>query len=188
MEVLLYIGFAAIVGYALIKLGMYIYRPFGVQKFYEKIDNLYKIVSIKAEKDIKEEFDLLDQWRSEDEDCKYSAALRSYTEEEILKRIENVKNNKEHELQVHDKFLRCIERFGMNFNKPTEMAEYMTAYYRYLTASRDYFYQIRMGSTLYPYWSLEEMKERDAVMYEMRKKYKIIIEQCEIKLDRLLLL
>ena len=61
MEVLLYIGFAAIVGYALIKLGMYIYRPFGVQKFYEKIDNLYKIVSIKAEKDIKEEFDLLDQ-------------------------------------------------------------------------------------------------------------------------------
>lgn len=180
MKILLFSIIIVILVYLLIKLCLYVYRPFFLSKTFTTIEQMYKRVQIAAEKDISLAFEDLKEWRSGDR-----VVIGLYSEDEIMERINAAKAAKSHEEEVYDKFLRLKERFILNHDK---LSESIIVYQRYLNVRLQ---QRQMAASAGAYATARAVSfdEARAVSKEIMtafKEIKIVLDESERKLDILL--
>lgn len=180
MNIVIYICLSLTALYLLAKFALYIYRPFGVQKFYNKIDELYEKLLTFSDKDINNTQDRLGALRNKGHKD-HDKISTWHKEEDLIEEAEQNRKAKEHEEEVYNMYLRCRERYGMNFKNPDKMTEYIGAYYRYLTVSCTYrrIYEMRMNSFMLHACDSDEMKKE-------YNEFKISTEECIRKLNTLL--
>lgn len=124
MKAPLFIIASVVVAYFVLKLYLYIYRPFVLSKAFREIDNMYNNLLDAVGKDVNSAIEDYRKWQSGD---KVLRDLR--TEEEIIKSVDTAKGAKIHEEELHDKFLQVRERFIGDHKK---LSEGIVAYRRYL--------------------------------------------------------
>ena len=173
MKLLLIIIFAGGVVYVLLKLCLYIYRPFFLSKIYREIDKMYQSLMTATEKDVRSRVNDLEKWHAGD---KVITTLSS--KEDLIANIKAAEVAKTHEEEVHGKFLRLNERFRQD---PDKLSDSIVAYRRYL--------EVRLK------------QEQDATVFVVAmntgamsfdefaaaaKETKMVLEEIERKLDILL--
>lgn len=124
MDLLLKIIIGGCIAYALLKLSLYIYRPFFLSKTFREIDEIYNKLLTATEKDISSATKDLEKWRSGDK-----VRIDFHTEDEWIEILNSARKVKSHEEEVHEKYLRLKERF---ISKPAKLSESIVAYKRYL--------------------------------------------------------
>jgi hypothetical protein len=124
MDLLLKFIIGGCIAYALLKLSLYIYRPFFLSKTFREIDEIYDKLLNATEKDISSATKDLEKWRSGDK-----VTIDFHTEDELIEILNSAKRVKAHEQEVREKFMRLKERFLSN---PAKLSELIVAYKRYL--------------------------------------------------------
>jgi len=124
LKTLLFIIIAGILVYLLLRLCLYLYRPFFLSKTFREIEQTYNRLLTVAEKDVGSAVENLGKWQSGDK------VIRTmWTEDEIKESINAAKAARAHEEEVYGKFLRLRERFLHN---PDKLSESIVTYQRYL--------------------------------------------------------
>ena len=171
LKLLLFIVIAGALIYLLFKLFLYLYRPFFLAKTFRKIDQMYNRLLTNADKTIDEWIEGLEAWRSDE----VAARIAYHSEDELIKNLNNAKEDKTHEEEVYGKFSRCRERF---VNNPSKLSESIVAYQRYL--------ETRLKLIEYPEIFVMAGPSREMNFDEMmavKKEAMIVLEENERKLD-----
>ena len=124
MKIILLIVIAGIVLYFLLKLCLYLLRPFFLSKALREIDQIYNNTLAYIDKDLNLATENYNNWHKGDAITRCGS-----TEEEITNRLNYIKKEKEHEKEVYKKFFRLNERFSRNHDK---LSESIIAYRKYL--------------------------------------------------------
>ena len=168
-----FIIIAGVLLYLFIKFCLYLYRPFFLSRTFREIEQKYNRLLAAVEKDIASALDDLRQWRSGD------AVLKTMsTEERIMERVNIAKQDKAHEEEVHEKFLRLKDCFVLNYEK---LAESIVVYRRYLDVrlKRNQDAAMFADAVSLGVMSLDEMMAAG-------QETMIVLEENERKLDLLL--
>ena len=124
MNLLLIVVLSGTAIYFLLKIGLYIYRPFLVAKLVRDIQSKYDKLQVMFNKDIELAVENLKQWESGDKVIKLS-----YRESELKENIIKANASKIHNQKVNEKFIRLRERFIGN---PKSLSDAIASYKRYL--------------------------------------------------------
>ena len=178
---------ALIVGaliYFFLKIFLLIYRPFGINRYLRQLEEKYNNLLSMEKKDIDSAIEDLRSWNSGDK----KTGIPNY-EESTKERLHFAKTSKEHEEEVHRKFLKLRERFISDYPK---MGEVIVAYQRYLDLKLTQRQRARLAGMTFGSnaKNLEEgfearIKHWDKIATEALD-LKAIIEEAERKLDMLL--
>jgi hypothetical protein len=122
LKLLLFFVIAGVSVYLLLKLCLYLYRPFFLSKTFREIDDMYSKLVAEVENDVNAAIEDYSKWQSGD---KVLRTMR--TKEEIIKSVDTAKGAKAHEEELHEKFLRVRERFIGDTKK---LSEAIVAYRR----------------------------------------------------------
>ena len=124
MKLLLPILIAGGVLYFLIKIGLFLLRPFFLAKILEEIEQLYTETQAVFVKDLEQAIENSKRWRAND---KILRILSS--EKDFEARIQDAQAADRYNKDVHEKFIRLKERFIQN---PSQLADSIVVYKRYL--------------------------------------------------------
>ena len=164
---IIYIVLAVVILYGLAKVFMYIYRPYGMQKLVFQVDDRFNNLLSKCQKDI-------DFWVEQLED----KMSRISTDDEIKENLHNAQTAKDKQEGVYHKFLKLKERYRTDYLK---LAEVINASNRYLDLKENQQRQASMAGKFLEH----DIKSIDDIMSEA-KKFQVILEEAEKKLDTLL--
>ena len=169
METFVFIIIAGISAYLLLKLCLYIYRPFFLSKTLAGIEQEYNKLIAAVDKEIAEDLERLE---------KVQSGEGGGSEDLITENIKDVKTEKAHQEQVHEKFLRLKERFNRDYGK---LSESIAAYQRYLDLKLEQSYNARyfVNAVISGTVSHDEFESS-------ARKMGIALEECERKFDVLL--
>jgi hypothetical protein len=173
LKTLLFIIIAGILVYLLLRLCLYLYRPFFLSKTFREIEQTYNRLLTVAEKDVGSAVENFGKWQSGDK------VIRTmWTEDEIKESINAAKAARAHEEEVYGKFLRLRERYALN---PKQLSESIVAYRRYLQVRFQHYENAMLceSAVTSGAFSFDEMMAA-------RKEAMIILEENERKLDILL--
>jgi len=173
LKVPLFIVIAGISAYLVLKLCLYIYRPFFLSKAFREIDEMYNNLLATLDNDVGSAIDDYSKWRSRNEVVK---TFR--TEEEIAESVNTAKRAKAHEEEVHEKFLRLRERF---IGDPKKLSESIVAYRRYLGVKLKQY----QDATVFANAGISGAVSFDEMMAAARETM-VILEENEKKMDILL--
>ena len=124
MNILIILVLAGFAIYFLIKVGLYIYRPFYFQKTISNIEAQHNKLLARLNKDIDIAVENYNKWQSDD---KVILALNSA--DELKGRINEAMASKKHAQEVNEKFIRLRERSIGNYKK---LADAILWYKRHL--------------------------------------------------------
>jgi len=171
---LLFIVIAGTLVYFLLKLCLYLYRPFFLSKTFRQIEQMYDNLLTAADKDIGSAAEDFKAWQSGDR------VIKTFnSEDEMIERINTAKTAKAHEEELHEKFLRLRERFIGDLKKTSESIE---AYRRYLVVKL----KQRQEAALFASAVISGAMSFDE-MSAAAKATMIVLEENERKLDILLI-
>ena len=174
LKLLLFIVIAGALIYLLFKLFLYLYRPFFLAKTFRKIDQMYNRLLTNADKTIDEWIEGLEAWRSDE----VAARIAYHSEDELIKNLNDAKEDKTHEEEVYGKFLRCRERFVYD---PEKLSESIVTYQRYLNVRLKQIVDAPMIAK-----ALEIQVMSFDEMLSQQNETMIVLEESERKLDMLL--
>jgi hypothetical protein len=173
LEILIILVLAGFVIYLLFKLGLYIYRPFFLQKTISNIEAQYNKLLAILNKRIDMEVENYNKWKSGD---KVILTLRN--EDELKDSIDEAMASKKHEQEVNEKFLRLRERSIGNYKK---LGDAIFWYKRYLSLRLNQF----ENATIYSNTLTGGVVTLDEFMASANE-HRIAIEESERRLDALL--
>ncbi len=173
MNLVLIIVLSGIVIYFLLKIGLYIYRPFFVAKLISDIQSKYDKLQVMLDKDIELAVENLKKWESED------GFFRDHSSESELKeRIAEAKASKTHGQKVNEKFIRLRERFIGN---PKRLSEAILSYKRYLEVKL----KQRQAASIFTNAVTSGVITFEEFLASANETM-IILDECEKRLDMLL--
>jgi hypothetical protein len=174
MKIFLIIVIAGFAIYLLLKIALYIYRPFYLATLLREIQSKYDNFMIILNKDIESEVSNLKQWESGDD-----VMRRLYNDRgQFQERITKANELKLHEQNNYEKFIRLRERFVSNYEK---LAEAIVTYGRYLDIKLK---QDEMATAFSMAGASESMSFEER--FSIATEFKIASEEWERKLDNLL--
>jgi hypothetical protein len=116
--------FSGVSIYFLFKLGLYIYRPFYLEKVVREIQSKFDNFQALLDKDIETAVENFEKWQSGDKAMRFH-----YNEDGIREKISKAQSLKRHEQEVNEKFIRLRERYIHNYKI---LAEAIIYYKKYL--------------------------------------------------------
>ena len=174
MKIFLIIVISGFAIYLLLKIVLYIYRPFYLAKLIREIQSKYDNLLIILNKDIELEVGNLKQWESGDDVMR----LVYHDSSEFQERITKANDLKLREQNNYEKFIRLRERFVSNYEK---LAEAIVTYGRYLDIKLK---QDEMATAFSMAGASEVMSFEERL--SIATEFKIASEEWERKLDNLL--
>jgi hypothetical protein len=106
---------------------------YGANKYFKQVGVLFDELLACYEKNINDANDLWDELRSN----MNSDARKIWSEDKLCKKVEYSKNDLDHEIQVHGKFLICIEKLNTQI-KLDKVVGCILLYRKYLLCSIEY--------------------------------------------------
>jgi hypothetical protein len=173
VKILLVAVIAGIVIYLLLKLCLYLYRPFFLTKTIREIEQMYDRLLGAVENDLSLAAEELGKWKSGDR-----VTRTIHSPDRLMERMNTARAAKAHEEEMHGKFLILRERFVRDSRK---LSESIVAYRRYLEVKlrQPHIALLSGNAMIAEAISLDEMKAEP-------KESMRALEESERKLDILL--
>lgn len=173
MKIILILVMAGLTLFCVMKIGLYAYRPFFLNKLLREIQTKYDDLIMLYEKELKEATDNLNKYESGDD-----ILIKLGSEDEFRARIKDALQILKELQESNVVFIRLKERFLTN-NKM--LSESIIAYQRYL--------ELRLNSRKNAHLCTQALASGGIALAEFvaaAKEDKILIEESEKKLYRLL--
>jgi hypothetical protein len=159
--------------YILARIGRYLYKPYALKKIMEDNDNKYEMLLSILRSRIESTVNDLEKWKSGER-----ASFVLSSEDELKKAIGDAHDEKEHFVNVNEKYIRLKERY---INDRKTLTEAILSYNRHLQL------RLKLNSDAELYTKLLEL---DGITFDewiaKGNETKIMIEESERRLDVLL--
>lgn len=173
MQLLIIVIISCVIIYGLSKIGLYLYRPFALDKLIERTQNKYEKLIAIMEKDEAESIEMYKKFKSGD-----TVSIDFYSEDDFKKRTQAAIDAKNHEKEMRDKMIRLNERYISDINKLVEMA---VNFDRYFTVSLQICMDAEYNTNSFMNDSMTFDKWTSAA-----NESRIIKEECQRRIDAML--